>query len=139
MVKKIFFIIIFSTVLSAPQVGAEENIFHGRIHSESFEPIKRYEAEFQKAAEKNPKLFALILVSIFHKLSREEMRRMFTLVEEDLTYNKVDPRDATKIFKYALYWAFVNELGEQEINQTPTREQLREIEKEIEKETEKEE
>jgi len=133
-VRKLIFIFFLISFFGIIPCTASDDLYRGRICHESFEPIRRYEAEFQKAIEKDPKLFALILVSIFHKLPHNEMMRMFEYVEEDLTFNKVDSKDAAKVFKYALYWAFVNELGEQETNQIPTKEQLKEIEKEIDKE-----
>ncbi len=136
--RKILVIFILISFFAVNSCNANDDLSGGRICHESFEPIRRYEDQFQKTIEKNPKLFALILVSIFHKLPHREMVRMFEYVEEDLTFNKVDPRDAAKVFKHLFYNVFLNKLSEIETNLTSTKEELKKIKNKLAIETDKE-
>ncbi len=95
-------IFLFFFNLIAQTSFAQENIFQGRIFTNSFKPIKKYESDFQKATKENPKIFVNFLNKLFKNFTMKEKLRFFLLIEEDLVTNKVDPKDIYKIIDLAL-------------------------------------
>lgn len=76
---------------------------HG-IVPESFEPIKKYEADFEKTIQKNIRAYSLFVVFVLRNLPQDEFNRMLLLVENDLVVSKVDPRLINRVLSSILLW-----------------------------------
>ena len=125
--QKTLLVLLVLTFLAGPVYAGN----HGQVAWDSFKPIEKYEKDFQDTIAKSPKLFALIIATVFHTLSHDEFMRMFAYVEEDLVMNKVDPRLSRSVFRHAMYWEFLNGLDPSERQQEPVKKELEKMGNEV--------